>query len=167
MNQQIDPNVFSALCIESEESDSDDMSALMLDPDLGREQPLSIRELQESSETGGEERSRVGQPQQEAHDYESEEEKAEENDEGSPPMNQSPLEPSGEQDFRKVAPVATVPPAEVFNNPASQDSKIGQSNVQARDQVRTGKVTVPQPAASGSTTIGIFLSKFSWQRNSG
>ena len=65
-------------------------SALLADPDLDTDRALSIRELQEPSEAGGEKRSRVAQPQQEAADYETEEEKADENEEGSPPpMNAS------------------------------------------------------------------------------
>ena len=41
MNTQIYPNAFSALCTDSEESDSDEMPVLMKNPDLGREQLLS------------------------------------------------------------------------------------------------------------------------------
>ena len=47
METQIDHNAYSALFSDSEESDSSELSALLANPDLGSEKPLSIRELQE------------------------------------------------------------------------------------------------------------------------
>ena len=138
METQIDHNAYSALVSDSEESESGELSALLANPDLDIQNALSIRELQESSETGGEERSRIEQPQPLVVDYEAEEEKADFNEEGSPPTNQSPLEASGEQGFKQVEPIATVPPAKLFDEPASQVSKNDQRSVQSRDQVRTG-----------------------------
>ena len=108
METQIDHNAYSALFSDSEESESSELSALLANPDLGSVEPLSIRELQEPSEAGGEKRSRTVQPQQIVVDYETEEEKADENFEGLPPNDQSPLEASGEQGFSQVEPVATV-----------------------------------------------------------
>ena len=63
MEMQIDHNAYSALVSDSEESESGELSALLANPDLDIQNALSIRELQESSETGGEERSRIEQPQ--------------------------------------------------------------------------------------------------------
>ena len=145
MVTRIDDNAYSALFSDSEESESSELSALLANPDLDIQKPLSIRELQESSETGGEKRSRIEQPQQTVVDYETEEEKSDYNEEGLSPNDQSPLEASGEQGFKKVEPIATVPPLGLINNPASQVSKIDQSQVQARDQVRTGLAAVPHP----------------------
>ena len=60
---QLDHNTHSALFSDSEEPESGELPALLLNPDLDTEKALSTRGLQESSETGGEERSRVEQPQ--------------------------------------------------------------------------------------------------------
>ena len=114
METQIDHNAYSALFSDSEESESSELSALLADPDLVTQKPLSIRELQESSETGGEKRSRVDQPSPTVVDDEEEEEKVSNDDEGIPLGGQSPLEASGEQEVNKVEPIATVPPVE-FN----------------------------------------------------
>ena len=53
METQIDHNAYSALGSDSEESDSSELSALLANPDLGSEKPLSIKELQEPSEPQG------------------------------------------------------------------------------------------------------------------
>ena len=47
METQIDHNAYSALYSDSEESESSELSALLANPDLGREKPLSIRDFQE------------------------------------------------------------------------------------------------------------------------
>ena len=86
METQLDHNAYSALFSDSEESESSELSALLANPDIGTEKPLSIRELQEPSEAGGEKRSRTDQPQPTVVDYEAEEEKADYDEEGSPPM---------------------------------------------------------------------------------
>ena len=85
METQIDHNAYSALFSDSEESESGELSALLRNPDLDTQKALSIRELQEPSEAGGIERSRDEQPQPAVVDYEREEEKAEYNEEDSPP----------------------------------------------------------------------------------
>ena len=82
---QIDHSAYSALFSDSEESDSSELSALLANPDLGSEKPLSIRELQEPSEAGGEKRSRSDLPQPAVVNYEQEEEKVSDSEEGSPP----------------------------------------------------------------------------------
>ena len=56
METQLDHNAYSALFSDSEESESSELSALLANPDIGTEQPLSIRELQEPSGAGGEKR---------------------------------------------------------------------------------------------------------------
>ena len=138
---------------DSEESESSEMSALLRNPDLDTDEELSIRELQEPSEAGGEGRSRVEQPQPTVVDDEEEEEKAEYNEEGMPPSVQPPRESSGQQGEIQVEPVATVPPTDFIDNPASQVKLFDQSLVQARDQVRTGKVAVPQPPSGKRPTV--------------
>ena len=62
METQIDHNAYSALFSDSEESESGELSALLANPDLDTQKALSIRELQEPSEAGGEKRSRTDQP---------------------------------------------------------------------------------------------------------
>ena len=54
MQTQIDHNAYSALFSDSEESEAGELSALLADPDLASGTALSIRELQEPSEAGGE-----------------------------------------------------------------------------------------------------------------
>ena len=63
MQTQIDHNAYSALFSDSEEPEAGELSALLADPDHGGDKALSIRELQEPSEAGGEKRSRSDLPQ--------------------------------------------------------------------------------------------------------
>ena len=88
---QTDPNAYSVLFSDSEESESSELSALLANPDIGTDRALSIRDFQEPSEAGGIKRSGTDLPQPTVVDYETEEEKSEYNEEGSPPNDQSPL----------------------------------------------------------------------------
>ena len=104
MQTHLDHNAYSALESDSEESESGELSALLSNPDRDVANSLVLADLQEPSEAGGEQRSWINQPQPAVVDYEQEEEKAKFNEEGSPPMNQSPLEASDEQRFaEKIA----------------------------------------------------------------
>ena len=75
MQTQVDHNAYSALFSDSEEPEAGELSALLADPDHGGDKALSIRELQEPSEAGGEKRSRPDLPQPAVVNYEQEEEK--------------------------------------------------------------------------------------------
>ena len=67
METQLDHNAYSALFSDSEESESSELSALLANPDIGTEKPLSIRELQEPSEAGLFARVRKNQKQDRSH----------------------------------------------------------------------------------------------------
>ena len=96
METQTDHNAYSALFSDSKESESSELSALLANPDIGTDRALSIRDFQEPPEAGGIKRSCTDHPQTTVVDYETEEEKSDYNEEGSPPNDQSPLEASGE-----------------------------------------------------------------------